>query len=569
MKSSRIAADSPENRLNGWRQYFSELLGGVAMLQDDWMPFKIYSDIDIRSGPCDLAELDFVISQMKNNKACGIDLVSTESLKVKGVSSILLPYINSVLESGLVFDEWRKSIIIALPKKGDLSQYSNYRGIALMSIAGKVYNRLLLLRIRDKIDKLLRPTQNGFRQHRGTCEHILAMRRLVEDTSIRKGGFLVLTFIDFKKAFDSINRSRMFKVMSAYGVSDRVIRQVSAMYANTTAMVRTIDGMSDEFDINAGVLQGDTLAPFLFVWMVDYILRCALKESGVEFILQSRNGRRSQTIAVSDFAFADDVALVASSILDAQKLLLSIEKFAAELGLLLNANKTEFMIVSADPQIDLSTFSLYTNNGTVLKQVNDFKYLGSWIRNSRADVTIRIAQAWSAAVKLRSIWKSRLDVKFKRQFFQAIVVSILLYSCETWSMTKTLEKRLDGAYTKLLRYASGVTWKDYIKNTDLYHNLCSISHIVCTRRIRFAGHCLRAKNQMVHHLVLRQPRRGEFRRGGGSTLTYPKILLTDLLRAGLITRGTTTLEIADIAQDRNLWKSYVKTLQTTCSNGAR
>ena len=197
----------------------------------------------------------------------------------------VIPLINKVLNSGVAFEEWRRNIIIPLPKKGDLSDYNNYRGISLMSIVGKLYNKLLLTRIQPYISKLLRGNQNGFRGNRGTSELILALRRLLEILSKKNSNGGVFTFIDFKKAFDSINRNRMMKILRAYGVSEKVISQINAMYTDTTAAVKSEDGTSDFFEIKTGVLQGDTLAPFLFIIMIDYVMRTALEKLRVDSIV--------------------------------------------------------------------------------------------------------------------------------------------------------------------------------------------------------------------------------------------------------------------------------------------
>ena len=81
-----------------------------------------------------------------------------------------------------------------------------------------------------------------------------------------------------------------------------MIQLISAMYEETEAQVRTNDGMSDLFDINAGVLQGDALAPFLFIWVVDYILRKAVRETGIEYTLVNSNGRRHPAMKISELA---------------------------------------------------------------------------------------------------------------------------------------------------------------------------------------------------------------------------------------------------------------------------
>ena len=86
----------------------------------------------------------------------------------------------------------------------------------------------------------------------------------------------MLTFVDFKKAFDSIHRGRMLQILKAYDVPDRLIQAISLMYSGTRARVLTPDGNTEYFDILAGVLQGDTLAPFLFAIVLDYTLRQAI-----------------------------------------------------------------------------------------------------------------------------------------------------------------------------------------------------------------------------------------------------------------------------------------------------
>ena len=156
----------------------------------------------------------------------------------------------------------------------DLSNTNNYRGISLICIIAKLYNRLILNRIRCVIDPKLRYNQNGFRPKRTTVAQVLALRRIIEGVKANNLP-AVLTFIDFSKAFDSIHRGKMIKILKAYGIPPTLLRAIEAMYTNTKAKVVSPDGETELFDITAGVLQGDTLAPFLFVIVLDYAMRKA------------------------------------------------------------------------------------------------------------------------------------------------------------------------------------------------------------------------------------------------------------------------------------------------------
>ena len=132
-----------------------------------------------------------------------------------------------------------------------------------------MYNRCILNRIRPVIDKVLHPNQNGFRQGRSTSAHVFALRRIVEELKNHKKE-AVIFFNDFWKAFDSVNRSRMFEILSAYGIPDIIVNAIKILYKDTTVSVVTLEGETEPFTIKKGVLQGDPLAPFLFIIVLDY-----------------------------------------------------------------------------------------------------------------------------------------------------------------------------------------------------------------------------------------------------------------------------------------------------------
>ena len=179
-----------------------------------------------------------------------------------------------------------KGCILPFPKKGDLGLAKNYQGITLISIAAKIYNALLWNRIEPKIDNILRKNQNGFWRNRSTTSQIITTRRILN--SVRaKNLQATLLFVDFTKAFDSIHRRKMEQILLAYSIQKETVAAITILYRNTKVKVHFPDVDTDYFDIVAGVMQGDTLVPYLFIICLDYVLRTSIdkiKENGFKLI---------------------------------------------------------------------------------------------------------------------------------------------------------------------------------------------------------------------------------------------------------------------------------------------
>ena len=178
----------------------------------------------------------------------------------------------------------------------------------------------------------------------------------------------------------------MMQILKTYGVPSELIGAISKLYENTKARVLTPDGETELFDILAGVLQGDTLAPYLFAIVLDYVMRCTIcgREAELGFQLQKARSRRYAPIILTDLDFADDIALVSSEIEQAQEFITRLESEASQVGLHLNATKTEFMQYNQD-----SSPTITTSSGQNLKEVENFKYLGGWMQSTEKDFSIR------------------------------------------------------------------------------------------------------------------------------------------------------------------------------------
>ena len=140
------------------------------------------------------------------------------------------------------------------------------------------------------------------------------------------------------------------------------------------------------------------------------------------------------------------------------------------------------------------TCDISTLEGTPLTLVDKFTYLGSSVSSTE--------KVWTAINRLSIIWKSDLTDKMKRCFFQAAVVSILLYGCTTWTLTKWLEKKLDSNYTRMLRAILNKFWRQHLTRHQLYSHLPPITKTIQVRRTRHAGHCWRSRDELISDVLL-------------------------------------------------------------------
>ena len=187
-----------------------------------------------------------------------------------------------------------------------------------------------------------------------------------------------------------------------------------------------------------------------------------------------------------------------------------IEEISKDIGLCINVSKTEYMSLNQDSSVSMSMKSL---NGEAIKNVLDFKYLGSYIASTDNDVSIRIDKAWDILNNLNKIWTSNLSIRLKRNFFRATFESVLVYGAITWTLTIALEKKINGSYTRMLRVALNISWRDHMSNKDLYGKILKITDTIREQRLRFSGHCWRSKNEVVSDVLLWLPIHGRRSRG--------------------------------------------------------
>ena len=179
-------------------------------------------------------------------------------------------------------------------------------------------------------------------------------------------------------------------------------------------------------------------------------------------------------------------------------------------------------------------------------------YLGTSVESTEKDIETRLTKAWTAINKLSTIWKSDLTDKMKRSFFQAAVTSILLYGCTTWTLTKRLEKKLDGNYTRMLRAILNKSWQQHPTRHQLYGHLPPITKTIQVRRTRHAGHCWRSRDELIRDVLLWIPTHGRAK-AGRPARTYIQQLCEDT--------GCCPEDLPRAMNDREEWRERVRDIR--------
>ena len=199
------------------------------------------------------------------------------------------------------------------------------------------------------------------------------------------------------------------------------------------------------------------------------------------------------------------------------------------------------------------TGNISTLERTSLKLVDKFTCLGSSVSSTEKDNDTRLTKAWAAIDKLSIIWKSDLIDKMKRSFFQAAVVSILLYGCTTWTLTKRYQR--DGNYTGMLRAILNNPWRQHLTKHQLYGHLPPITKSIQVRRTRHAEHCWRRRDELIIYVLLWTPTYGRAK-AGWPARTYIQQLWEDT--------GCSPDDLPEAMNDREKWRERVRDI---CASG--
>ena len=533
-----------EEREQRWTEHFREILNQPAPTATFAAELLVPApDLPIKLDRITLMETKQAIQALKNGKTAGYDGITSELLKAgdHALAEAMTELLNVCWATTSVPVDWKRGVIIALPKRGDLTKCDNWRGITLLSVPGKVLSIVLLNRLRHAVDEHLREQQAGFRSGRSCIEQIFVLRQVIEQT-LEYQRRLALNFIDFTKAFDSIHRDTLWQIARSYGIPTHFIDLFRSLYQRSECCVRTDEGETNFFAIGTGVRQGCILSPMLFLLVIDFVCRNAIdrKQLGISWA----GG------LLADLDFADDVVLIAPTQPALKNLTTALEQQAANAGLRINVQKSKIVRVGY-----ARTTAPMSINGQRVEEVSEFTYLGSVIAadgDTTRDVTCRIGKATATFQRLRPIWNSTaLSTPVKLRILSATVIPTAIYASEAWKMTTTIARKIDRFHLRCLRRIMKISYLDRITNKEVYRRTCvrPLSETITQRRLRFAGHVLRLPRHRLPKTALTwRPTHGKRKQGRPRT-TWRRTF-TDDLRA----INTSWDEIEEIAENRDLWK---------------
>ena len=232
--------------------------------------------LEINTSPPTEVEVRTAIKAMKSGgKAPGIDSIHAEMLKadIETSTKILTNLFTTIWTKDTIPADWTKGLIVKLPRKMDLQNANNWRGITLLSVPCKVFCRVLLLRMEAAIDCKLRQEQAGFRKGRGCIEQIFALRNIIGQC-FEWNTPLFINFIDFKKAFDSVQRATLWKILHSYGVPAKIFTLIEKFYDHfECSVILDNDTLSKWFLVKSGVGQGCIFSPILFLVIIHWAMR--------------------------------------------------------------------------------------------------------------------------------------------------------------------------------------------------------------------------------------------------------------------------------------------------------
>ena len=440
-----------------WVRFFRSLMNSKSDMLDPDIPKRlpqqpVASALRIERTE---EEITTAMKAMASEKAVGPDGLPAELLKLglQQDHAIVLEFhrlTTPIWCKGKVLQQWKDAVITVLHKKGDTTECGNYRGISLVSHPGKVLLEVVARRLGAYCEAkgLLPEEQCGFRPNRSTTDMMFVLRRL-QEIGWKAGVSLFMCSIDLQKAYDTVDRTLLWQVLTRIGVPTQVIAVIQQFHEGMRACVRPDDGVcSDWFELEQGLRQGCVLSPLLFNIFFAAVLTVVLQRFSEESVILAELVHLKEPPtsmgpepamdyvrrAVWGMMYADDACKVSRSPQGLAKMIEVIVEVCRAFALTVSEKKTETMCMPP-PRTPRTMVQIKVARQTY-KQVQSFIYLGGAVTEV-TDMSVEIGRRTRACwVRIRRYLRglydhSKVALSHKTRMVKAEAIEALLYGCST------------------------------------------------------------------------------------------------------------------------------------------
>ncbi|CAF1012995.1 unnamed protein product [Adineta ricciae] len=431
-----------------------------------------------------VSEVQAAVLSLKADKAPGPDGITNEALKKGGYElwKVLTKLFNECLESENVPTQWKKSTTIIIPKKGDREDLKNYRPIALLPTIYKAFTKVLVNRMTRQLDEQQPCEQAGFRSGFSTTDHLQVVNQVLERTRECKIP-MCMVFVDYEKAFDSIEINAVINALVRQNISKKYIRTLLNTNTDCSTSIRLFHN-DIVIPVKRGVRQGDTISPKLFNAALEDVFRK---------INWERRGIMVDGEPLNHLRFADDIILFAHDVNIAGEMLKELNEASAKVGLRINRAKTQVM---KNDQCAMGTVTL---DGDTILFVDKYTYLGQMITfDHKIDEEIRRRRsaAWLSFKNIEDVLKKTKDLKLRAHLFNSMVLPALNYGCEVWTMRDIEKQKLQTTQRAMERRVLGIKLVQKIPNTTIRQRTQFKDAYIdaVKRKLQWAGHVVRRED---------------------------------------------------------------------------
>ncbi len=436
INNENVVSSDPKVVLEKWKSDFSELLNPESHNNEPSQNVTGDHNQTDNAGldnRITMIEVNRVLCRMKTGKAVGIDEIPLECLKNEQIKMFMVKMFNLCFDHGVLPSLWRKSVINPIPKDStkDPRVPTNYRGIALACSMYKVYCGVLNQRIVKwaEVNNLIADEQNGFRQGRSTIDQLASLTSIIENRKLsRKHTFV--TFVDFSKAYDRINRPFLWQKLSAMGLSEKMVSALQVLYSEVECCVKINGFNSDWFSVNTGLKQGCLVSPVLFNLYINDL---------VDVINRTNKGVEIGDRTVSIMLYADDICLLSENEEDMQHMINELEKWCQKWDMKVNTDKT--MIVHFRPQSCDRTDKVFRYGADEICIVPRYKYLGL-VLDEHLNYHITAQMVAKSACRALGILIAKckasggMPYNVYTKLYDSLVQPIISYGAAIWGTTE-------------------------------------------------------------------------------------------------------------------------------------